>query len=76
MKVGDLREVPHRPMVKNFVSSHAAPGTRGEVQNAITWNWSLSTHINKRKTISFVLMKLLFASMPFLQAKIEFDSTN
>ena len=66
MEMGDLEEVPHLPVVKKFVSSHATPGTRGEVQNAITW--SLSTPINKE--LSFVLMKLLFVSMPMLQAKI------
>ena len=58
-------EVPHLPVVKKYLCSHAAPGTRGEVQNAITW--SLSTHINKG--LSFVLMKLLFALMSLLQAK-------
>ena len=46
-------------MVMKFVSSHATPGTWGEVQNSITW--SLSMHINKE--LSFVLMKLLFASV-------------
>ena len=65
-------EVPHQPLVKKFVSSHATPGTPGEVQNDITW--SLSTHMNKE--LSFVLMKLLFASMLLLQAKFYFDSTN
>ena len=58
-------EVPHQPVVKKFVSSHATPGTPGEVQNAITR--SLSTHMNKE--LYFVLMKLLFASMSLLQAK-------
>ena len=57
-------EVPHQPVVKKFVSSHATPATLGEVQNAITW--SLSTYINKE--LPFVLMKLIFASM-LLQAK-------
>ena len=59
-------EVPHLPVVKKYLCSHAAPGMRGEVQNAITW--SLSTHINKE--LSFVLMKLLFASMSLLQTKL------
>ena len=36
-------EVPHPPVVKKYLCSHAAPGTRGEVQNAVTW--SLSTHL-------------------------------
>ena len=60
-------EVPHLPMVKKYLCSHAAPGTRGEVQNAITW--SLSTPINKE--LSFVLMKLLFALMSLLQANFS-----
>ena len=38
-------EVPHLPVVKKYLSSLATLGTRGEVQNAITW--SLSMHINK-----------------------------
>ena len=38
-------EVPHLPMVKKYRSSHATPGTQGEVQNAITW--SLSISVNK-----------------------------
>ena len=68
MEVGGSRkgEVPYLTVVKKFVSSHVTPGTRGEIQNAITW--SLSTHINKE--LSFALMKLLFASMSLLQAKI------
>ena len=67
MEVGGSRkgEVPYLTVVKKFVSSHATPGTPGEVQNAITW--SLSTHINKE--LSFVLVKLLFASMPLSHAK-------
>ena len=60
-------EVPHLPVVKKYLSSHATTGTRGQVQNAITW--SLSTHINKE--LSFVPMKLLFASMSLLQAKLS-----
>ena len=57
---GDQRgEVPHLPMVKKYLSSHETPGTGGIVQHAIAW--SLSTHINKE--LSFVPMKLLFASM-------------
>ena len=60
-------EVPHLPVVKKYLSSHATPGTRGEVQNAITW--ALSAHINKE--LSFIPTKLLFASMSFFrQAKL------
>ena len=43
-------QVLHLPVVKKYFTSHATPGTRGEVQNAITR--SLSTHINK--ALSFV----------------------
>ena len=49
-------KVPHLPVVKKYLSSHAGPGTRGEVQNAITW--AISTHINKE--LSFILTNLLF----------------
>ena len=65
-------EVPNQSLVKKYLSSHATPGTQGEVQNAITW--SLSTHINKE--LSFVPMKLLFALMSLLQAKLQFDSAD
>ena len=58
-------EVPHLPAVKKYLPSYATSGTRGEVQNAVTW--LLSTHINKE--LSFVPMKLLFASM-LLQTKL------
>ena len=39
MEVGDPGEakVPHLPVVKKYLSSHAIPGTQGEVQNAIIW---------------------------------------
>ena len=63
-------------MVKKYLSSHVTPGTRGEVQNAIVW--SLSKHINKELMFVSLLapMKLLFASLSLLQAKLQFDSVD
>jgi len=40
--------------VRYFTSSHATPGTRGEVQNAITR--SLSTRINKKTNVNFLFI--------------------
>ena len=65
-------EVPHLPVVKKYLSSHATLGTRGEVQKAITW--LLRTH--KTKNLSFIPMRLLFASMYLLEAKLSSDSAN
>ena len=45
-------EVPHLPMVKKYLSSHATLATRGEAQNAIVR--SLSTHINKELNVCFL----------------------
>ena len=56
-------KVPHLSVVKKYLSSHEIPGTRGEVQSAITW--SLSTHINKE-----LIVCSLFASMSLLEAKL------
>ena len=36
-------------MVKKYLSSHATPEMRGEVENAITW--SLGTDINKELSL-------------------------
>ena len=58
-----IGEVSHLPVVKKYLSSHATPGTWGEVQNAITW--SLSMHINKE-----LIVCSLFASMSLLEAKL------
>ena len=44
-------EVPHLSVVKKYFSSHATPGTQGEVQNAIPQ--SLSVHINEEVTFVF-----------------------
>ena len=57
-------------VLNKFLSSHTAPGTRGEVQNAIAR--SLSTHINKEQAFIFFVfpMKLLFSSMSLSQAKL------
>ena len=44
-------EVPHLPVVKKYLSSHATPEKQGEVQNTIMQ--SLSMHINKELMFVF-----------------------
>jgi len=57
MEAGEQDEVTY------FTSSHATPGTRGEVQSPIAW--PISTHINK---------KLMFASFVcFDEADFRFN---
>ena len=47
-------EVPYLSVVKKYMSSHETPGTRGEVQNAIT----------------DLIVCSLFASMSLMEAKL------